>query len=69
MSTQSPAEKRALDAVWRAHPQVVALNAAVIAHAATITATGPEAMTEAIQFAGAWVQANGPLPDSGLISD
>lgn len=67
MSTQSPAEKRALDAVWKAHPKVIALNAAVVAHVATITSTGPEAMTEAIQFAGAWVQANGPLPDSGLL--
>ena len=67
MSTQSPAEKRALDAVWKAHPKVIALNAAVVAHVATITSTGPEAMTEAIQFAGAWVRANGPLPDSGLL--
>jgi hypothetical protein len=69
MSSQTHAQKLALDATWKAHPQVVALNAAVIAHVATITATGPDAMTQAIQFAGAWVQANGPLPDSGILCD
>jgi hypothetical protein len=69
MSSQTPAQKRALDAVWRAHPQVIALEAAVAAHVATITATGAEAMTQAITFAGAWVKANGPLPDSGILCD
>jgi hypothetical protein len=69
MSKQSPGEKARLRAAWEAHPQVIALRAAVAAHVATITATGPEAMTQAIRFAGAWVQANGPLPEDGIICD
>jgi len=69
VSTQSLPEKQALHAIWRAHPQVVALDAAVAEFVKTITSTGAEAMTEAIQFAGAWVREHGELPDSGLICD
>ena len=70
MSTQTLREKQALKAAWDAHPKVVALNAAVKEHIRLSTLPfGADAMTDAIQFAGAWVRENGPLPDSGLICD
>ena len=70
MSTQSPLEKRVLKAAWDSDERVVALNAAVKAHVAeSAVPFGADAVTAAIQFASAWVRANGPLPESGLISD
>lgn len=70
MSTQSPLEKRVLKAAWDADERVIALNAVVKEHVAkSALPFGADAMTAAIQFASAWVRENGPLPDSGLISD
>lgn len=66
--SQTPQEKRALKAIWDADPRVVALNAAVQEHVRLSTMPfGVDAMTDAIQFAGAWVREHGPLPDSGII--
>ena len=70
MSTQTKAEKLALNAAWKATPEVQALTAALRAHAA---ADGhgftPDGMTSVLAFASAWVSANGPLPVSGIICD
>lgn len=57
----------ALDAVWRAHPDVKALGKAIKDHAtkAGLVFT-PDGMTKALQFAAAWIDDHGGLPDSGI---
>ena len=67
MSTQTPAERNALNAAWRAQPKVIAFTAAVEAHvAASGHLTGLDGMNATIAFANAWIAANGDLPDSGI---
>jgi hypothetical protein len=69
MSTQSNAEKNRLNAAWLAHPEVVALEAAVAAFVAANPINGADGMTAAIKFSTAWVRANESFPEDGIIRD
>jgi hypothetical protein len=70
MSSQTPQERQALHAAWSAHPQVVALTAAVTAHAArTRHLPDAEAITASLRFAREWIAEHGELPDSGILCD
>ena len=69
MSKQTPAEINRLNAAWLAHPEVVALQAAVAAHVAANPVSGVDGMTAAIQFASAWVRANESFPEDGIVRD
>lgn len=69
MSNQTRAEKRALDAAWRATPQVQAFTAAMAAHAPGAGEFNAQGLTAMLQHAIAWIAANGPLPDSGILCD
>lgn len=70
-SSQSSFEKRRLDAIWRAHPQVVALSAAVDEYVSNLDSVEvtAESMTDAIGFANAWVREHGDLPNPGIKCD
>lgn len=65
--SQSPRERAALDAAWRAHPLVRAYRAACVAHArAEGLSYDAPGMSEMMRFSCGWLAVNGPLPDSGI---
>lgn len=70
MASQSKGEKAALDAVWKAHPQVVAFEAAVREHArANRAGSDLDRLNATMRFARAWTVEHGDLPDSGILCD
>ena len=64
---QSPGQRQALLAEFNNHPQTVALQAALVAHAAATGLQFNEAgMSEMNAFAAAWKAEHGALPESGI---
>lgn len=65
---QSSGERRALHAAWKAHPQVLGLEAALARH---VRERGPvvsevSGINDALAFARRWIAENGALPDDGI---
>jgi hypothetical protein len=67
--TQTKDEKRELHATWTQHPTVAALDAAVAEAVAANGWTGSAGLTQTLQFTARWIDANGPLPESGILCD
>ena len=67
--SQTRQERAALHAAWLAHPQVIALDAAVAAHVRQAGLTGVDGMSAALAFAAAWITEHGMLPESGVLCD
>jgi hypothetical protein len=69
MSEQTKQDKERLTQAWHSHPAVVAFERAVADHIKAETLAGSEGLTSALQFAARWIEAHGPLPESGVLCD
>lgn len=65
---QSPAERARLDAIWQAHPQVVALKEACTAFARENNLEwNVEGFNRMAEFSGEWQRQHGGTPHSGIV--
>lgn len=65
---QSFAERARLRAIWEAHPLVAGLHEQSAAFARREGLSfDAEGLNAALGFAAAWITANGPLPESGIL--